>query len=136
MELGATHTNLSKLTRQVVWADAALELVIAVVLTGVAWRVHAWLDVGRPVALIAAVVFAIAAVAVAWLAWSPKTKPELVRYPAFGNIAGGAAVWAVALSHWDSFQPEGRWLVSAAADAFILIGVLELLALWRQPREG
>lgn len=109
METHLSRESLTSLTRKVLWADAAVELVVALVLTGAVGRVHWWLNVERPVTLIAAVVFFAAAFAVAWMAWSQKTAPALVRYLAFANIAGGAALWLGAMLNWDRFESEGAW---------------------------
>lgn len=129
MDISLRRANLTPLLRKVLWADAAVELVVAILLTGVAGRVHWWLNVERPVTLIAAAIFAAAAAAVAWLAWSPKTPSAWVRYLAFANIAGGAALWLGAMLNWDRFESEGAWLIAAVADAFIVLGLLELFAL-------
>ena len=136
METHLSRESLTSLTRKVLWADAAVELVVALVLTGAVGRVHWWLNVERPVTLIAAVVFFAAAFAVAWMAWSQKTAPALVRYLAFANIAGGAALWLGAMLNWDRFESEGAWLIAAIADAFVVVGLLELFALRQQAKRG
>lgn len=134
MDISLSRDRLTPLLRKVLWADAAVELGIALMLTGMLGRVHWWLNVDQPVTLIAAGVFAVAAVAVAWMAWYPKTSPEWVRYVAFANIAGGAALWLGAMLNWDRFESEGAWLIAAVADAFVVLGLLELFALRQQAK--
>jgi|GEM_PF-2524957 len=123
---------ISPLTRKLLWADAAIEAVIAAVLLGVVGRPHWWLNVDRTVTLTGAAVFAVAAVAIGLAAWNRRTSAEFVQYLAFANIVGGLAVWAIAILRWDRFEDEGRSLVGAGADAFILIGIMELVALRRR----
>lgn len=136
MDTHLHRETLSPLIRKVLWADAAVELIVAIVLTGAVGRVHWWLNVERPVTLTAAAVFLAAGVAVGWLAWSASTSPALVRYLAFANIAGGAALWLGAMLNWDRFESEGAWLIAAVADAFVVIGLLELFALRQQNQEN
>jgi hypothetical protein len=57
-----------------------------------------------------------------------------VRYLAFANIAGGAALWLGAMLNWDRFESEGAWLIAAIADAFVVVGLLELFALRQQAK--
>ena len=132
MDASLSRSSLSPLIRKILWADAAVETVVALVLTGVLGRVHWWLNVERPVTLIAAAIFLTAAIAVGFAARYPKTSPEFVRYLAFANIAGGAALWLGAMLNWDRFEPEGAWLIAATADAFVVLGLLELFGLRRR----
>ena len=135
MDVSVTRSRISPLLRKILWADAAVELLVAIILTGAIGRVHWWLDVDRPVTLIAAVGFALTAIAIAWLARSPKTSPELVGYLAFANISGGAALWLGAMLNWGRFEGEGTWLIAAVADAFIVLGLLEVFALRQQAKD-
>ena len=132
MHLAIRRRELTPLLRRILWADAAVELALAIVLTGVVGRVHWWLNVERPVTVIAAAVFGAAAALVALMAWSRRTSPELVQYVAFANVVGGLAVWLGTVLNWDRFEPEGLWLIAAAANAFIILGALELIALRRR----
>ena len=52
---------------------------------------------------------------------------------AAGNIFAGIAGWLVFAAFKDELDPGGRWLLTAAADTFIVIGLLEILALRRTP---
>ena len=123
--------TLGPILRRVLAADAVLEAVIGVVLLGLVGKPHVWLDVDRGVTLIAAGVFLGAAIAVAVAAALPRTSAGFVRQLAFANVAGGLTLWAVLALQWDDFRTEGRWLVAAAADAFVLIGLVEVFALRR-----
>lgn len=136
MDSAIEQRQLSPVLRRLLLADAALELLIALVLTGVAGRVHWWLNVERPVTLAAAGLFAIAAAAVGWLAVSRRASYEVVQYIAFANLIGGVAVWAGLVLDWDRFEPEGLWLVAASANAFLIFGVLGAVALRRQGWRG
>ena len=136
MDIDLHREKLSALTRKILWADAAVELVVAFVLTGAVGRVHWWLNVERPVTFVAAAVFIAAAIAVGWMAWSEKTSPAAVRYLAFANIAGGAALWLGTILNWDRFESEGAWLIAAVADAFVVLGLLELFALRQETNRG
>ena len=117
--------------RRVLFADAALEAIIGVALLGFIGSPHRWMDVDRSVTLIAAGVFFVAAAAVLVLALLSGTKRSAVQYLAFGNVVGGLAIWMFTILNWDRFFDEGHWFLGATADAFVLIGVLEFVALWR-----
>lgn len=126
-----TLTPLASIVRRVLFADAAVEGVVGLVLLGLVGRPHVWLDVDRRVTLIAAAVFFVATAAIAVAAVVPGTPRAFVRQVAFANVAGGVAIWGLALLDWDRFRPEGQWLIGATADAFIVVGALELIALRR-----
>ena len=111
-------------------ANAAVALVVGVGLLGLIGHPHRWLDVDRIGTTLAAGVFVAVAVGVLGLALYPYTSRSSVQYLAFGNIAGGLAVWAMAIVEWDRFTPAGQWFVGATADAFVLLGLLEFVALW------
>lgn len=129
------NARVAPIVRKVLWADAVLELILGFILLGLAGDPAGWLGTGTTVTFVAALVFVAAAVGVGVLAWLPSTSPETVRYLAFANIAGGVAVWGMTLLRWNDLTVEGRTLTGAAADAFILVGVLELVALART-RDG
>lgn len=129
MDLTFAPPRMTPLVRKLLWADAGVEAVVAFVLVGIVGRPHWWLNVEREVTLAGAVVFAVAAVAIAVAAWHRRTSAQFVEYVAFGNVVGGLAVWLGAILRWDQFEPEGRWLIAAAADAFLVLGALELVAL-------
>ena len=122
-------TGLAPIVRKLLWADAALELAIAVALVGVLGDPAEWLDVSPAAVWIAAGVFFAAAVAVAGLALWRSTTSGVVKQLALANVIGGVAVWVVALAFWGRFEVEGRTLVALAADGFILVGILEWMAL-------
>jgi hypothetical protein len=124
-------TGVAPIVRKLLWADAALELVIAVALVGILGDPAEWLDVSPAAVWVAAGVFLVAAAAVAGLAAWRSTTRGLVQQLAVANVLGGMAVWAVALAFWGRFEVEGRTLVALAADGFILVGILEWLALRR-----
>jgi hypothetical protein len=120
---------VTKLVRQLLIVDAAIEAVLGIILLGVVGRPHFWLNVDRAVTIWAGVVFLLAAVIIAVAAGSRRTSAEFVQYLAFANVVGGLAIWVGTVLRWDRFEDEGLWLIAASADAFILIGVLELIAL-------
>ena len=115
----------------ILWADAALELVGAAAL--LLWRdeLRAWLGLGAATLPLAAL-FVVGAPAVALLIVTGSRR-ELVRALALGNLGAGLAGWAFFLVTWSSLEAEGRWIGPAASDTFLVLGVLELLALRRAP---
>ena len=135
MDFTLVRPRMTPLVRKLLWADAAVEAAIALVLLGIVGRPHWWLNVEREVTVLGAAVFAVAAIAIAVAAWHRRTSAQFVEYLAFANIAGGVAVWIAAIARWSDFEPEGRWLIAAGADAFLLLGVLELVALRKRAEE-
>ncbi|MGE0598396.1 MAG: hypothetical protein AB7J35_01050 [Dehalococcoidia bacterium] len=124
-------THLHSIVRRILMADAALEAIVGVALLGLVGSPHRWMDIDRSVTLIAAGVFFVAAVGVLAIALLPGTTRATVQYLAFGNVAGGLAIWLFTALNWDRFLSEGHWFIGATADAFLLIGLLEFVALWR-----
>jgi hypothetical protein len=129
MDFTLVPARVTPLVRRLLWADALIEAVIALVLAGLIGRAHWWLNVDRTVTLAGAALFAIAALVIAFAARDRRTSPEFVQYLGFANVAGGLALWVGAILRWDHFEDEGHWLIAAGADAFILIGILQLVAL-------
>lgn len=134
MERTATQ-GLSPVLRRLLFLDAIFEAVVGLALLGLVGSPHEWLDVSRAVALVASAVFFLAFAALVVAAIWTRTNGSFVRLLAFGNVAGGAVLWVFALASWESFQPEGRWLISATADMFILIGILEFIGLRGSPSD-
>jgi len=128
----AEESRPSPILRPILWVDAAVELVVGVFLLGLVGSPHEWLDVSRSASVVASIVFLVAALAVGFLALRVESSLAYVRYLAYANIVGGVVVWLALLIRWGEFDSEGRWLASAVADMFILLGVLELLALRRR----
>ncbi len=127
----SVRPGIAPVLRQILAADALVEFLVALGLCGLAGRSHEWFGVDRAVTLVASGVFLVAGFAIGFLAWFSRTRPAMVRQLAVANIAGGVVGWAALVLMWGRFEPEGRWLLSAGADAFILLGVLELFALRR-----
>lgn len=111
-------------------ADCAFEFIAGGLLLVFAAILGDWLAVGSVACVITGVVFVLAGFAIAGLLRAPD--PGLVRWLAYANIAGGAVLWFLFFAAWPSLQPAGRAVLGMAGDAFILIGVLELLALRAQ----
>lgn len=129
-----TSRGIAPVVRKVLWADASLELLMAVALAGFAWPMHAWLVVSEIATRGLAIGFAGVAVALAVAAISRRTSFGFVRVLAWANIAGGVGLWLLLFGAWGHFPAEGRWILAAAGDSFIAIGVLELVALRRMVR--
>jgi hypothetical protein len=114
----------------ILWADSLFEALLAAACFALGSRLAAWFDLPRELFWLLGGVFAAASVVLGWLAreraigWLPTA--------AVANVATGAALWVVAPFAWGSFSPEGRWLVSAVANACLLIGITQWLA-WRRP---
>lgn len=121
--------------RPLLIADAAFELVCAIVLALAAERVAGWLDVAPAVTYVAAAVFAVATLGVGFIARARRPEPRLTRGLAIANVAGGLLGWALMTVFWGSFEPAGRALLGSASDVFLALGVLELLALRRNHHE-
>jgi hypothetical protein len=114
----------------ILWADSLFEALLAAACFALGSRLAGWFDLPRELFWLLGGVFAAASVVLGWLAreraigWLPTA--------AVANVATGAALWVVAPFAWGSFSPEGRWLVSAVANACLLIGITQWLA-WRRP---
>jgi hypothetical protein len=120
--------------RLALWVDAGLELVIAVGLVVAAGPIAGWFGVATWWAVAVGIVFAVAAMAIGLLARAPGTQASTVRTLALANVAGGMVGWAALVIAWPNIEVEGRWLLGAASDSFILIALLELVALRRSQR--
>jgi hypothetical protein len=119
---------LPPVVRKLLAADAAVEAVVGLLLLGIVGRPARWLDLPEGVLLVAASVFFVAAIALAAAALSRSTSLSFVRQLAWANMAGGAVLWVWIAFSWGTFEPEGTSLAILAADSFILLGVLEWLA--------
>lgn len=113
----------------VLWADVALELIVAVLCLALAGSAAGWFAVDRVVFYVAGAVFAAAALVIVPLALKPGAN--LAAPLGWANIAGGCAAWVVLALAWGTFAAEGRWVLAAVADSFIAVGVLELVAVRR-----
>jgi hypothetical protein len=111
----------------ILWADAGLEFLVALVCFALAGPASNWLGIPEAALYVAGVVFVVAGIAIIPLA----RKPSVVGVTALGwaNIIGGAALWVVLALAWGSVAAEGRWVLAAVADSFIVVGVAELFAL-------
>jgi hypothetical protein len=118
--------------RLVLLADAAVELTVAVSLLVWHGEVARWLAIPELVVVGLGIAFLVAGplvTAVALPRFIASARPL-----AWANIAGGALGWLTLLTFWQPLPPEGRWLLAAASDAFIALGLLELVALRPLPR--
>lgn len=122
--------------RRTLWFDAAIEAVVALALLILASRAAEWMAVSTTITLVAGAIFVLAAVAIAVIARQPSPHAGLVRALAIGNIVAASVAWLVVVLAWSALAAEGRWLIGAAADAFILVGLLELRALSRARVDG
>lgn len=125
-----SRSQTSLLTR-VLWADVAFEALAGAVLLATATFADRWFDLSSTVIYIVAAAFFVAAVAIVPLARAAESSRPAVQGLAWANIAGGALAWLALLLWWDRFEAEGRWLLAFAADAFIVLGAAELIALRR-----
>jgi membrane associated rhomboid family serine protease len=115
--------------------DASFELICAAVLAGASGAISRWLGVESLVTYALAAVFAFAALGVGYIARVRRPAATVVRALAIANLAGGLLGWALLTSFWGSFDPPGRALLGSASDVFLALGVLELIALRRVPRD-
>ena len=130
MDFTGRHMRASVRTTLIL--DSAFEFVAGAALIVFAGTFGDWLAIGATACMVLGVVFLAAGVAIAGLARSPD--PGTVRALAYANIAGGAGLWVAFFAAWSALAPGGRFVLGAAADAFILIGILELLAISAQRR--
>jgi hypothetical protein len=119
--------------RLALYADAAFELIVAVLLGALASTWADLFNVDEAVIWIAAAVFLMAGVGVGLIAILQIESREMVYALAGANIAGGVLLWLLFLILRDDFDPGARWAIAAVADSFILIGLLEIFALRRSP---
>jgi hypothetical protein len=113
----------------ILWADVCLEFLVAILCFALAGPASNWLGIAQGTLYVVGVVFVVAGIALVPLARKPA--PVAVIALAWANIIGGSATWLVLTLAWGSIAPEGRWVLAAIADSFIVIGVAELLALRR-----
>ncbi len=121
----------TQLVRLILIADAAFELLVAVLLSGIVGNAHFWLNVAREITVTGAIVFAVIGVGLGFAAFSPRTDARFVQALAFANVAGGLAIWLAAALKWSQFEPGGHWLVAFVADGCLALGALQWLALRR-----
>jgi hypothetical protein len=116
--------------RALLLVDAALEIACAAALLG--WRgdLQHWLGLNEIAVFVLAAVFFLAAIGPLALVFTPGAAPAIGPL-AWGNAIGGAAGWVAFPFLWSWFEPEGRWVAAAVFDAFIAVGVAELIALRR-----
>jgi hypothetical protein len=126
-----TRRETPLLTR-VLWADVSFEAVAGAVLLATAAFADRWFDLSTATIYVLAAVFFVAAVALVPLARAKEPPARAVSALAYVNIAGGLLAWLALLLWWDRFEAEGRWLLSFAADAFLVLGAAELIALRRR----
>ncbi|MBE0610427.1 MAG: hypothetical protein IH609_13695 [Dehalococcoidia bacterium] len=120
------------LLNRVLWADVAFEAVAGAVLLATATFADRWFDLPAATIYVLAAAFFVAAVAIVPLARADEPSSQAVKGLAWANIAGGALGWLALLLWWDRFESEGRWLLAFAADAILVIGAAELIALRRR----
>ena len=116
----------ARILRAVLFADAAFEFAVAVLLFAATSRVASWLDVERPVVLTVAVVFLVAGFGLLALAWRPERQH--VWSLAVVNVAFGLAGWLWLAFEWERFATDGRYVLGAVCDAAILVGIAEWFA--------
>lgn len=119
------------LLNRVLWADVAFEALAGAVLLATATFADRWFDLPTTTIYILAAAFFVAAVAIVPMARADEPSRQAVAGLALANIAGGVLAWVALLIWWDRFESEGRWLLAFAADAFIVLGAAELIALRR-----
>ncbi|HEX6030837.1 MAG TPA: hypothetical protein VFY90_05345 [Tepidiformaceae bacterium] len=119
--------------RSALLLDAAFELVGAAMMVVAGGTFADLLNVNRIVLWIAAGVFLAAGIGIAAAVNADFESRELVWSLAVANIAGGVVLWVLLGVAWGHFEAGGRWLLGAVADMFILVGVLEIVALRRTP---
>ncbi len=116
--------------RLALWCDVLFEAVVGIGLFALGDRVSSWLAISGAARVSIGLVFLAAAVGLLPLALAPHGRA--VRILAVGNMAAGLAGWVALIAAWGALEPSGRWLLGAASDAAILIGLAEYLALRRQ----
>jgi hypothetical protein len=120
------------LLNRVLWADVAFEALAGAVLLATATFADRWFDLPTTTIYILAAAFFVAAVAIVPLARAEEPSRQAVAGLALANIAGGVLGWLALLLWWDRFESEGRWLLTFAADAFLVLGAAEFIALRRR----
>lgn len=119
--------------RLALYADAAFELIVAVLL---AVLPSTWADlfnVEEAVIWAVAGAFLLAAGGIGLVAALQIESREVVWGLAAANIAGGLLLWLLFVWMRGDFDPGARWANAAVADTLILIGLLEVVALRESP---
>lgn len=129
--IGRTRASLSPI-RMSLLIDAAGELAGAVILAVAGAQLADAFSLDRAYIWLASGIFLAATVGIAGLVAVRVESRELVLGLAGSNIAAGLAGWIALILMWSAIDPGGRWVLAAAADSFILVGILELLALRRR----
>lgn len=120
------------LLNRVLWGDVAFEAVAGAVLLSTATFADRWFDLSTATLYVLAALFFVAAVGIVPLARADEPSGKAVTGLAWANIAGGVLGWLALLLRWDHFEGEGRWLLAFAADAALVLGAAELIALRRR----
>jgi hypothetical protein len=113
----------------ILWADVVLEVVVAVAAFALAHIADRWLAIDSFWLHVAGAAFLAAAAAIVPIARTPRSN--VVQIVAAANVLGGLLGWLLLAVVWSRFEPEGRWVMAAVFDAFILIGIAEWLAVRR-----
>ncbi|MBI2766563.1 MAG: hypothetical protein HYX53_11725 [Chloroflexi bacterium] len=135
MQFGAERPVPGAL-RWILAADAVFEFGAAAAMAVFAGQFARWLATAPAVFYVLAAAFAVAGGAITWLASRSVLPAEVLRLLARANILGGVVGWGLLIAIWRSFDPEGRWILGAAADSFIAIGLAEMLALRKWEASG
>lgn len=133
--VGRTRSLVSPVRLSLV-LDAAVELVVASILVLANGSVADLLNLDSAIIWLAAAAFVLAAVGIAAIALADLESRELVWSLAAGNIFAGITGWLAFALFRGELDPGGRWLLTAAADMFIVVGLLEILALRRTPPQA
>jgi hypothetical protein len=134
MDAAGSRIRLPSL-RSTLVLDAAFEYAAGAALIVFAARFGGWLGIHPSICIAVGAVFMAAGVAISFLAAAREIDRPLARALAFANVAGGAAGWIAFVAAWPWLDPEGRWLLGMASDAFIVVGLLELRALRADPTD-
>ena len=119
--------NITVSLRSILLLDALFEFAAGAALIVFASTLGDWLRIGATASIVLGVVFIAAGVAIMLLRARPDAST--LRALAWANVIGGAAGWVVLIAFWPQLDTGGRFVLGIASDAFIAIGVLELLAL-------
>jgi hypothetical protein len=113
----------------ILWGNSLFWAVLAAACFALGSILADWFDLPRAVVWVLGGVLAVASVGISFLAARRATGS--LPWLAIANVGTGALLWAVAPWMWGEFSTEGRWVVSAVANASLLIGLTQWLA-WRR----
>lgn len=118
----------------ILWADVAFEFIVCLIALALAMLNAGWLGISNNWLYGIAAAFGVASVAIVPMARQPHVP--VVTLLGWANLLGGIAGWVALTLYWAHLTTPARWMLAAVMDGFVVLGLLELVAVHRDSRTG